>query len=203
MAELRRRGARALLALCFVVSAAAQFTPTAIADSSINTQYFARMNQERADNGKQALAWRSDLADVAQAWAQHMASAQVLAHNPGLTRQVHDWRLVGENVGEGPTLDDLDGAFMSSPEHRDNILCSQYTEVGVGSAQTNGRIWIVVDFREPVAQATAAVAHFVRPTAAAPVGRKPATARPDLAAFLMRRLDLPFAPGCMLRFGWF
>lgn len=210
----RCRVVGAMLSACLAATLGMQLTSVAHADASISSQYFARMNQERAEHGRAALAWKSDLADVAQSWAQHMAYSQELAHNPNLTTQVRNWKVVGENVGEGPTLDDLDRAFMNSPEHRDNILDSEYTDVGVGSVtDSNNIIWIVIDFREPYVQqqaapapthTTAPVEHWARGAAVAPVlQKKPVVVRPSLFDLLRFQSDLPFAPGCMLRFLWF
>src|SRR5947208_15608945 len=88
-----------------------QTTSPAQASGTDSAQYFAQMNQERADHGLAALAWRSDLADIAQRWAQHMSSTHELAHNPNLARQVQYWQVVGESVGDRPSRDDLDRAF--------------------------------------------------------------------------------------------
>lgn len=205
----------AMLTVCLAATGM-QLSSVAHADASISSQYFARMNQERAQHGRAALTWRSDLADITQGWAQHMASSQELAHNPNLTTEVHNWKVVGENVGEGPTIDDLDQAFMNSQEHRDNILDPEYTDVGVGSVRdSNGIIWIAIDFRDPYTHeaapapvhTTAPVDHWVRVAPAAPavsaVHRRPVPARPTWFDLLRFQADLPFAPGCMLRIFWF
>ena len=210
------RAAGAVLTVCLAATAGMQLTSVAHADASISSQYFARMNQERAQYGRAALAWRSDLADITQRWAQHMASSQELAHNPDLTTEVRNWKAVGENVGEGPTIDDLDRAFMNSQEHRDNILDPEYTDVGVGSVRdSNGIIWIAIDFRDPYvheaapapAHTTAPVDHWTRVapalTAAPAVRRKPAQGLPTWLEQLRLQSDLPLAPGCMLRVFWF
>jgi hypothetical protein len=210
MDSCRLRLVGTALTVCLAATAGTQLVSVAHADESISSQYFMRMNQERADHGRAALGWRSDLADVAQAWAQHMASSHGLAHNPGLTRQVHNWQVVGENVGVGPTLDDLDRAFMASQEHRDNILDAEYTDVGVGSVRDDNDIWIVIDFREPQvsesspaqARVSAPVEHWNRGAAVAPTAEKRSVARRSLVALIGLRSNFPFAPGCMLRFGW-
>jgi len=124
-------------------------TATAFAETSPSS-YASMLNSERAANGLAPLRVSGDLVAVAQQWAAHMASTEVLAHNPGLTTQVHNWRAVGENVGEGPTVEDLDSAFMHSAEHRANILDPSYKEFGVGYARSDGLIWITIDFRDPM-----------------------------------------------------
>jgi len=119
--------------------------------------YFARINAERVNHGLPALTMRSDLNAVAQGWANHMAAANTLSHNPNLTSQVANWQTVGENVGEGPDVATLDTAFWNSPEHKANILDSSYKDVGIGTTFADGILWITVDFRRPmVAQSSSA-----------------------------------------------
>ena len=131
--------------------------------------YLARINAERAAHGLHALTMRSDLNRVAQGWANHMASVEVLSHNPRLATQVTNWQVVGENVGEGPSIAALDRAFWASTPHRDNILDRSYRDVGIATSVRNGIIWITVDFRDPEhaeSSATVARPHATRTTAA-------------------------------------
>ena len=112
--------------------------------------YLGRLNAERHAHGLPSLTMRSDLNGVAQRWAAHMAAAHSLSHNPGLVSQVANWQGVGENVGSGPTVADIDAAFMASTKHRDNILDSTYNDVGIGTVRSDGVLWITVDFRDPM-----------------------------------------------------
>jgi hypothetical protein len=97
-----------------------------------------------------------DLQSIARSWSQHMASGHCsgsdsICHNPSLTSQVHNWRVVGENVGVGPGVSDIETAFMNSSPHRANILDSDYTEVGIGTAVgKDGRVYVTQDFRRPM-----------------------------------------------------
>jgi peptidoglycan hydrolase-like protein with peptidoglycan-binding domain len=124
--------------------------PTVAWADASPSSYASMLNAEREAHGLSPLRISGDLVSIAQQWSAHMAEARSLAHNPGLTSEVHNWRAVGENVGEGPTIEDLDSAFMSSAEHRANILDSSYEEFGVGYARSDGVIWITVDFRDPM-----------------------------------------------------
>ena len=135
------------------VSAVGLATP-AHADASESSAYFSDLNAERVAHGLRPLAMRADLNAVAQGWANHMAAADLLSHNPALTTQVANWQTVGENVGEGPDVASLATAFWNSPAHRANILDTSYTEVGVGSSWSNGVLWITVDFRKPMVSAS-------------------------------------------------
>jgi peptidoglycan hydrolase-like protein with peptidoglycan-binding domain len=110
--------------------------------------YLSRLNSERAAHGLPSLIMRADLTQVAVSWSEHMAATGVLQHNPQLATAVTNWRAVGENVGDGPSIQDLDAAFMASPKHRDNILDPTYDDVGIGTVTRDGMIWITVDFRD-------------------------------------------------------
>lgn len=132
-------------------STPAAATPTAnvsyaaVGDSS---GYLSRLNGERSAHGLAPLVMRSDLTQIAQSWAAHMAATGVLSHNPSLASEVTNWLAVGENVGDGPTIGDLDSAFMASPKHRANVLDPTYDDVGIGTVTRDGMIWITVDFRD-------------------------------------------------------
>lgn len=141
------------------VGGALAFAAPAHAVTSDASAYLARLNAERVNHGLPALTMRTDLNAVAQGWADHMAAANLLSHNPNLTSQVANWQTVGENVGEGPDVPSLDTAFWNSPAHRDNILDSSYRDVGIGTTFANGILWITVDFRKPmVAESASTVA---------------------------------------------
>jgi peptidoglycan hydrolase-like protein with peptidoglycan-binding domain len=159
----------ARLAAVSAVSAASLSGVVALAPSASAgvpapaASYFSRINHERAVHGLRPLTMRSDLNYVAQRWANRMASANRLSHNPSLTSQVPNWQTVGENVGEGPTIAALDTAFWNSPEHRSNILDRSYTDVGIGTTRAaNGILWITVDFRRPMRAESSST--IVRPT---------------------------------------
>jgi hypothetical protein len=112
-------------------------------------------NASRASNGLPALALNAQLSTVAQAWADQLAAANVLSHNPALRGQVSDWSVLGENVGLAGDVPTVQAAFMASPPHRANILDPRYTQMGVGSATSIYPscgckvLWVVVDFRRP------------------------------------------------------
>ena len=118
---------------------------------SMESEFIAKMNGAREANGQAPYAVYSDLTSMARSHSQDMARSHSLYHNPNLTSQMQNWQACGENVGEGPTVDDIHQAFMNSTEHRDNILDHDFTQVGVGVAvDKNGTIWVTEDFREPM-----------------------------------------------------
>ncbi|HLJ08254.1 MAG TPA: CAP domain-containing protein, partial [Acidimicrobiia bacterium] len=87
----------------------------------------AMTNAERVSRGLRALSTASDLQSLAQQRANQMAQSGVLAHTVNLSSKVSGWQKIGENVGRGPALSDIETAFMNSPEHRDNILDPAFT----------------------------------------------------------------------------
>lgn len=148
-----RLATASVLGAVSVVGALAVAAP-AHAVTSESSTYLSDLNGERAAHGLRPLTMRADLVSVAQGWADHMAAAGLLSHNPNLASQVTNWQTVGENVGEGPDVASLDNAFWNSPPHRANILDSSYTEIGIGSRWANGVLWITIDFRKPMSTTT-------------------------------------------------
>ena len=107
-------------------------------------------NADRTAAGLGALVTASDLQSFAQRRAEEMARAHKLWHTSNLGTSVSNWQRVGENVGRGPSLRDIQTAFMNSPSHRENILHPAFTQIGVGVASDGGRlIYVAVIFRQP------------------------------------------------------
>ena len=190
MATLRvRRTARWLAALSLTVTAlagSAAFAGAASASSAGDLA--AATNTSRVSAGLAPLTVNAQLSAVAQAWANKLAAAGVLSHNPSLQAQVSNWTVLGENVGMAGDVPTVQAAFMASPHHKANILDPRYTQMGVGSASSIYPscgctvLWVVVDFRRPatVSAATAPVAPkpAVKTTTVKPATVKPATAKP-------------------------
>jgi len=79
-----------------------------------------------------------------------MAQNQSLSHNSSLGSDVCCWSSIGENIGEGQSESQIENAFMNSAPHRDNILSSAYTQIGVGVAtDSHGTLWVDEVFRQP------------------------------------------------------
>jgi hypothetical protein len=144
--------------------AAALVAPTfAIADSTSNSEFVSDTNSARSQNGLRAYSASSDLTSIANEWAAHMASTRTLAHNPNATSQVCCWQAMGENVGVGGSVSEIQQAFMASSPHRANILSSTYTQVGIGTARgSDGRLYVDELFRRPTG--TTAPRTYTAPT---------------------------------------
>ncbi len=167
----------ASIALGVIATSAIVATP---AFASASSDLAAATNQARAAAGLPALQQTADLNAVAQRWAQHLAAANALSHNPALASQITNWTVLGENVGMAGDIPSVQKAFMASAHHRDNILDSRFTQMGVGSATSIYPscgcqvLWVVVDFRRPETAAAPAPA----PAKPAPAPAKPAPAKP-------------------------
>jgi hypothetical protein len=103
----------------------------------------------------------SDLSSIANRWAAHMAANRSLAHNPNATSEVCCWQAMGENVGVGGSVSQIQSAFMGSSPHRANILSTTYTQVGIGTARgSDGQLYVDELFRLP---SGAAAPHYSAP----------------------------------------
>ena len=137
-------------------SAQAASTPTAFSDRLVSL-----INQARQQHGLRALTVASGTSTVAAGWTQHLASQRALSHNPNLGSELSshgsaNWTTYAENVGQGPTspADTLFQSYMSSPEHRANILSAQFRYIGVGVAFSGGYAWNTLDFVDQYSSST-------------------------------------------------
>src|SRR4051812_39935457 len=137
-----------------------------VASAATAGTYVAILNHERVSHGLAPLQVDAALTAVARHWVGRMAATGSLRHNPQLRAQIRNWIALGENVGDGADLHDLAAAFWQSAEHRANILDRDYTQVGVATANGDGRLWIAVVFRQPAHTVTRVIHH--RSTAVVP-----------------------------------
>ncbi len=157
---LRRLASAVVLALLVftLVLGVTPFTPAYLAPAHAGAStatdgqewdFVDSVNRERRDRGLPELRVSEGLRVVARNWANTMASADRLYHNPNLASDVSrvstSWTRAGENVGVGYGVTSLHDAFMASQGHRDNILGS-WNYVGLGVAQANGKIWVTEVF---------------------------------------------------------
>jgi uncharacterized protein YkwD len=119
--------------------------------STSNASYFVNaINAQRVAHHRAKLKVSAEMTRAAQRWATSMAHSNQLAHNPKLASSVGNWRYLGENVGLGYSVSSLEAAFYASPHHRDNMLDSDYTEIGVAVVVVNGKMWVAEEFRRPM-----------------------------------------------------
>ncbi|MBV8161214.1 MAG: CAP domain-containing protein [Acidimicrobiia bacterium] len=117
--------------------------------SSLASQLFNLINQDRAQAGLGPLQMSSQLNAEAQSWTNHMISTGDFQDDPGFAScfSLPGCVAAGSNVAEGfSTVQAMNAALMASPPHRANIL-GDYNLVGVGvAAASNGALWCTEDF---------------------------------------------------------
>lgn len=139
----------------------------------------ALTNTDRTSAGIPMLTENPLLDEAAQLKADDMARHGYFAHitPDGKTPLVfldqvgYAYKNVGENLGLN--YDDAasaEAAWMNSPEHRQNVLFSEFTEVGFGTSvgiyQGGPATFVVTLFATPAhVRAGVAVAHTLMPTA--------------------------------------
>jgi len=130
--------------------AVVSFTPRL---SSYDQQLVNEINHARARAHRAPLHLVAGTTDVAHGWTCTLARQHRLSHRPYLGHAIgrHGspyWRHIGENVGAVRSTDPraLFHAYMSSPEHRANILNARYHYIGVRSIRAGGRTWNTLDF---------------------------------------------------------
>jgi hypothetical protein len=121
-------------------------TSPSSATTSQEADFVSRINAERSSRGIPTLTVKSDLAAVARDWAEHMAAAGSISHDPNLADKVSGWTVLGDNVGKGPSVSSIHQAFMESETHRHIILDTDFNQVGVGVAKSGSTIYVAQVF---------------------------------------------------------
>ena len=183
MAGHRRRLVAAAIAATAASSAglALQVHPAWADDSpSAASQFVAEINALRAAHGVAPLSVSSSLISIAAGWSAHLAAAGSLSHNPALAASAPaGWRLLGENVGVGPSVANLQQAFTNSPEHYANMVDPRFDTIGVSvDVSPQGYLWVTEDYMET--PAAAKVVNRASPiiTVSAPIPVRPLAAPP-------------------------
>lgn len=109
-------------------------------DPEAASTIFDLVNRSRLETGVDPLAWSRPLADVAQAYAREMYERGFFSHDSPVSGTVIDrveaagipYRVIGENLALAPTSRAVHEGLMASPAHRENILRSSFTKVGIG-----------------------------------------------------------------------
>jgi uncharacterized protein YkwD len=148
--------ALAALALCAPATAraddcaGADVVPAADNVAVVDQATLCLLNQQRAAQGVGPLAENAQLSSASTGYSQRMVAQSFFAHESpdggtlvdrltgaGYLGDDDPW-LVGENIGWGQgglaTPRSMVSAWMNSPGHRENLLSSDYSEVGLGLA---------------------------------------------------------------------
>jgi uncharacterized protein YkwD len=101
----------------------------------------AELNAARAAAGLPQLTEHPVLDVKADGWAQRLRDACRLSHSRLADGAPPHWQKLGENVGMGNDIHQIQVAYMNSPGHRANILDPAYTRVGTAAVwgTCNGR----------------------------------------------------------------
>jgi Cysteine-rich secretory protein family len=123
----------------------------------------ALVNQERGRAGLPPVSKSPALDAIASIRAQQMVRDGLTHVRPGSTvmaltqllqRNRIAYRWDGENIYwmGGPPFDEAVASaqawWMTSPEHRDNILGAHFGQVGIGTAIDGGKIYVAADFTD-------------------------------------------------------
>src|SRR5260370_15177008 len=115
-------------------------------DSGDEAQFVGLINQVRASVGAPPLSVDSRPTSIARSWSANMVTTG-LHHNPNFASQAPaGWTMLGENVGYGPSVSQLETAFQNSPHHYANMVEPAYTTIGVGVVIAGGTLWVTEDF---------------------------------------------------------
>jgi len=114
--------------------------PEFAVDEYSEAAMFALVNQERENRGITELSWDTAIVPVARAHAKDMFERGYFSHvspegeDVGDRLQEADIRffVAGENLALAPSLAMAHDGLMQSPGHRENILSSDFSKVGIG-----------------------------------------------------------------------
>lgn len=117
---------------------------SSVPDAPRGHQLVYLTNLERAANGKPPLKVASELMESAQFHSDWMADHNCFAHTcdgePLWTTRIQNagyvnWVVLGENIAAGQsTVAQAVSAWMNSPDHRSNMLSTDFREAGGGYA---------------------------------------------------------------------
>jgi uncharacterized protein YkwD len=140
---VRRALAYFLSALIMLVPLQAQ---RADAVSDEEAGFVAMVNEVRARSGVRSLRVTERMSQIARRHSRRMATRGQLFHSDlRRTFRGFNYRMVGENVGYGGSLDQLLKAFLDSPPHRQNMV-GQWKRTGVGVYWQGDRVWVTQVF---------------------------------------------------------
>jgi len=122
-------------------------TPASSENSGVVTEAIIELtNHVRAENGVPGLTADHSLMEAAQRHSQEMAAANNMAHTlpgsalPSLTDRAaavqYRYASLGENIAYNQAdASSVVASWMNSPPHRQNMLSTTFTDIGVGLAR--------------------------------------------------------------------
>ena len=130
-------------------------TSEVLSMSSEQRQALKLINNDRKERGLAPLRFNPHLAKLAENYAKDMIKRDFFSHvNPEgqspferMQEQKIVYNYAGENLAFNESVYAAQQAFMHSPEHKANILNTNYTQVGIGIVEASrGRVFVVQEF---------------------------------------------------------
>lgn len=109
------------------------------------------LNADRAANGLSALPMDAELSAIARKKSEDMRDQGYFSHTSPtygkpadmLTTFGYAFTSVGENIAHHATVEKAQAAFLSSSGHRQNMMSSSWTKVGIGVCfDANGFVYV-------------------------------------------------------------
>ncbi len=193
-----RRTARALLA---AIAAAAAIPLSRGASASPSDALLAAVNVTRGEAGVPVLREDAALDAIALDHSAQMSEAGRIFHNIQLGPQADArgiaWTRLGENVGAGADVDQIERALVASPHHYENLVDPRYTLIGIAVVSgSDRRVYLTQVFATVAPPAPVPAARpVVRIRVDAPIQAPPhATPQPPVTTGLMRTEDGHYVP---------
>jgi uncharacterized protein YkwD len=112
------------------------------------------VNAARAGESLPPLARDASLDKLAQAHVEEMVRAKMVGHNVGggdlkarIAAAGLKTKIAGENLASAKSIENAHRALWASPSHRDNLLLTQFSRIGVAAVRTpDGSVWVAQVF---------------------------------------------------------
>jgi uncharacterized protein YkwD len=123
---------------------------TRIAGTAPRDDLLELTNEARQQHDRSPLDLSRAISRYATRHSRQMAEQGELFHSSWdrLEQELEGtgWHVAGENVGVGPSIGDVQQAFMQSGPHRHNVLLRAFDHAAIGVVQHGGSVWITVVF---------------------------------------------------------
>ena len=115
---------------------------------------FELLNRDRARHNLKPLQFSPDLCEIARIHSRNMSKSGKVVHDlpgyPNLGERLQDARLKvlkqAENIASDVTIEDAQENLMKSPGHRQAILDSDFSHVGIGIVRHKNLLYITQNF---------------------------------------------------------
>jgi len=116
--------------------------------SEADKKGFDELNQDRVAYKVTPLKLNSQLQTKANEWVEHLADTGVLAHSDLTDGAPANWCALGENVGYGSSIAQVQDAYMRSAAHRANVLNRSFDVGAVAIEEVGSRVYSVQLFMD-------------------------------------------------------